>query len=389
MDNPLDLKGPQLLPAWCSIALVKQFLSLLLILIGSASTVAAQEACSRVLRSPGKRLSENYQLLYSDPQTAERAAAQNFELMGLMGNLYDLHTETATGKVVLLKNKQIYKAERASQKRRLDLAPAKPSLDFLKQIERIFSVKTLSSGLVMIHFSPETLRNLDIFTERPHGLLINRFFKTYENLVAFNYRLAGIEDNVQSSSVQMMVETKILREVEKRDMNYYFVYDPGVWTNLLRLLEKEFRILEQTSSRTKANHNATWRMLDGTEALYPMASVALSSDRKNPGASIEIKRYFKNEYEDPLNLTPLIEKNDFRDRHEMLYEVFKGLPPGQPLEIHAHSIVHARAYMKLGFNRTEIRENPLYPGVQVHVLKSTREQALEKIGAVLESISHK
>jgi hypothetical protein len=352
-------------------------------MLGFVPSASAWEVCRRVFTDPGLRLARNYQTLYSQPEGPQKDQ-YNFELMGLLGVLYDLVPDATTGKITAQENPKHFKETRKYLKKRLATAQPEPSKQFVADIESFFKAKKLSSGLVMITFSPDQAAQLDILTHRAYGLMVNRFFETYENLVGFSYRLAGLEENALSSSVQMMVETKVLREIEKRNMTYQLAFDPNVWMNLLRTLENDFRTVEQKPMGSKANHDATWRIIDGNEPLYPVAGVALSSSKKNPTAPIEIKRYFKNEFEDPLGMVGVSEKNDFRDRHEMLYEVFKALPAGQALEIHAHSVVHARAYIKLGFKKTEVLENPLYPGVAVYLLKATREEVMEKIQAILQ-----
>jgi|GEM_PF-5108252 hypothetical protein len=363
---------------------VKRLLSVVLLaqLLGVSLVAEAMPICRRVFRTEGARLSENYQTLYRTEDT-EAQQHHNFDLMGMLGIVYELKFDANTGKVAVLPNKSEISSQRRSMKARLSRVAAKPSPEFVREIEKRFEVKNLSSGLIMVRFRPDSLYELDLMKERGYALFLNRLFKTYENVVGFTYRVAGLESNALSSSVQMMVETKILQQVEKRDMIYQMTFDPQVWNKLLVLMEKEIRQVQENSPRLKATQDATEKIINVMEPLYPVAGVALSVSRKDPSAPVEIKRYFKNDYEDPLGLVSLLEKNDFRDRHEMLYETFKALPAGQKLEIHAHSIVHARAYMKLGFERISITENPLYPGVQVHELRGTREQVLEKIGSIL------
>lgn len=378
--------------AWSSA--VKQLLALSLVLIGLVSMAQAQEICQDLFE-----VTEAPHTLppLGAPKTLERwypredgpsMDVHNFDLLGKLGNLYDLVQDIATGKIQAIKNKRFFDQSRRQLKKRLAEAPAAPSKEFTARIAGIVSARELPGDLVLIKINQDTLANLDIFAQgqRANGLIINRLFRTYENLVAFSYRLSGLEENSVSSSVHMMLEAKLLRS-QLRSIDYNLVFDKKVWLDLLRILEEDVRIVDSTPMGSKANNQATHRIIDVNEPLYPMAGVALSADRKAPGSPIEIKRYFKNDYEDPLGLVGVSDKNEFRARHEMLYEIFKALPAGQPLEIHAHSLVHAKAYMRLGFKRIEVMESHLYPGVQIHLLQATREETMEKIAAVIRDLN--
>jgi hypothetical protein len=366
---------------------VKQILACSLVLIGFSQIAFAQETCEDLFADV-PQLGAPKTIARWEPRPGGPSMDQhNFNSLGKLGNLYDLVTDPVTGKVQALKNKHFFDQSRRQLKKRFNDAPEPASKAFVARVNAIVSARELPGDLVIIKINQDTLGFLDPFTEghRAKGLIINRLFRTYETLVTFGYRLSGLEENSVSSSVHMHLEASLLRS-RLHSIDYNLVFDKKVWASLLRLLENDVHVVETTSWNSNANKLATHTIIDVNEPLYPMAGVALMSDRKNPGSPIEIKRYFKNDYEDPLGLVGVSEKNEFRARHEMLYEIFNALPAGQPLEIHAHSIVHARAYMKLGFKRTEIMENPLYPGVQVHLLKATREEAMEKIAAVIREL---
>jgi hypothetical protein len=364
---------------------VKQLLAFSLVLLGFTSAAFAQATCQDLfgIFNP---LGTPKTIARWEPRPGGPSMDQhNFNSLGKLGNLYDLIPDPVTGKIQAIKNKSFFDQSRRQLKKRFKDAPEPASNAFVARVNGIVKARELPDDLVIITINQDTLASLDPFTKghRATGLIINRFFRTYENLVTFGYRLSGLEENSVSSSVHMQLEASLLRS-RLHSIDYNLVFDKKIWAELLRLLENDVRIVETTSSNTQANQLATHRIIDVNEPLYPMAGVALMSDRKAPGSAIEIKRYFKNDYEDPLGLVGVSDKNEFRARHEMLYEIFNALPVRQPLEIHAHSLVHAKAYMRLGFKRTEIMENPLYPGVQIHLLKATREEAMEKIASVIQ-----
>jgi hypothetical protein len=107
------------------------------------------------------------------------------------------------------------------------------------------------------------------------------------------------------------------------------------------------------------------------------------TDSKSP---VELKRYFKNDLEDPLGITEVKQKNELKLRHSMLYKAIEALPEGQMVEIHAHTKAHVIAYAKLGFVDSGLIVNPKYPDIEIRLLKATREQALQHIKAILDNL---
>jgi hypothetical protein len=205
---------------------------------------------------------------------------------------------------------------------------------------------------------------------------------TYIHLVNWSYRISGLEKNKSLSSLNMMDEMAEIAALEGRAFVLNLIFDQKVWLQQLRVLET--RVNEYTAAKDeKTRRGILENISQPTDPYFPLAGVAITYDMRAPSRPMEIKRYFKNDHEDPMQLMDLQDKNEFLIRHKMIYKIIEGLPPEQQLEIHAHTPIHARAYLKLGFHRAEIIENPKYPGVQVQLLKATREEALAKIGAIL------
>ena len=176
-----------------------------------------------------------------------------------------------------------------------------------------------------------------------------------------------------------------IHEIGVRDLRSFkltLIFDEKVWNQQLRVLENrvnEYQAAQDSIAQKELLNDLT----SPTDPYLPLSGVAVTYSLVNRTLPMEIKRYFKNDHEDPLNLMQLQDKNEFQVRHKMIYKMIESLPEGQQLEIHAHTLVHARAYLKLGFHKAGTMVNPLYPGVEVHLLKATREEALTKIAAIL------
>jgi hypothetical protein len=115
--------------------------------------------------------------------------------------------------------------------------------------------------------------------------------------------------------------------------------------------------------------------------LFPLAGVATV----RTGKTYEIKRYFKNDVEDPFEFLRLQPKNEFRLRYELLLSVARELPEKGVLEIRSHTRVHTLAYRRLGFKVVKTFEEANYPGIQVDLLQGDKQDVVSKIEAILDN----
>ena len=148
------------------------------------------------------------------------------------------------------------------------------------------------------------------------------------------------------------------------------------------------RILQMMWSRYRETNDPTgkswhWSQMFEPHPFLPFAGVAVAKSFRRIDAPVELKRYFKNENEDPFSLITVEKKDDFTLRHKLILSVLQNLPPGTKVQIHSHTPVHTIAYAKLGFTKIGPIKNPKYPDAHIDLLEATREHILEKITALL------
>lgn len=302
--------------------------------------------------------------------------------MGVLGRIFDLKYDPNQKKTVVAKNEFVFPEEMSRVADLLPRAMKHPLSDsFQKLIRANLRMEELTDQSTLIQ-----LKNFeDAKNPRPQDEVSNairsRFMTMYLQMVNWVYRLSNLEKNKGLSSAVMMDETVQLFK-EGKTFHFHLLFDREVLDVQLHILQHWIELYEM-EKEPKAKQEILDRISQPEDPFLPFSGVVASVSFLDPQAPVELKRYFKNDLEDPLGLIQPKEKNDFVQRHLMLAKTIEMLPGKTVLEIHAHSLVHARAYLKLGFKKESIIENPKYPGVQVHLLKGVREEVLEKIKLIL------
>lgn len=249
-----------------------------------------------------------------------------------------------------------------------------------QMVEATVNAQKLTDDTVLLQI-PSVLSGKESPLERA---IRNRYQLMYIQMVNWVYRLSGLESNSALSNMKMMDEVSVYGN-NMQFFDYALTFDHKVWdAQKLILTEKIDRYHAAADPQSK---NAILNEIaQPTEAFLPMAGMVLAKPFLTGTKAVELKRYFKNDLEDPFHILGVqTKKNDFVVRHQMIYDVVKSLPPGTSLEIHAHTKVHIIAYLKLGFTKGETIANEKFPDATVTLLKAQREDVLEKIKTILNT----
>lgn len=318
---------------------------------------------------------ENFQHLINPQKNLDIA------VMGVLGKVFDLKYDRQAGKVSAEVNEYYRQTEMTKAKDWLNKAKGSSFKEVAREMQKVFDISELPGGFIKLRVDTgsKVLQELSPLQRA----LKNRFMVMYLHLVNWSYRISGLEKNKSLSNFIMMDEVIVLAK-ELRALQLNMVFDPVVWETHLRILEAKVDTYKSEKDPKRAS-DLLEEISQPNDPFLPMAGVAVSYNILNPRLPVEIKRYFKNDFEDPLNLINVSKKSEFLVRHQMIHRMISDLPPSQEIEIHAHSLVHARAYLKLGFRRSGTIANPQYPGVVVHLLKGQREEVLSKIESILDA----
>lgn len=302
--------------------------------------------------------------------------------MGILGKVFDIKYHPQAKKNTAEVNEFFTKQELTKARERLEKSASEPTREFADLMKDLFQVEKVDGGFVTVKTDLGDRRH-DDKAEWIRNLR-SRFMTSYLLLANWSYRISGLEKNKALSNMNMMDE---IHEIAVRDLRSFkltLIYDEKVWNQQLRVLESQVNDYKAAQD-AKTQKDLLSDLAQPTDPYLPLSGVSVTYSMIDATKPMEIKRYFKNDHEDPLSLMQLQDKNEFQVRHKMIYKMIESLPPGQELEIHAHTLVHARAYLKLGFHKAGTITNPQYPGVEIHLLKATREEALEKIALILSA----
>lgn len=300
--------------------------------------------------------------------------------MGVLAELYDLNQNPKNGRNFPEANLTAKPYVESRTKKILSQSDVAVTNKHLEIIGRTVKIESLTDDTVLV-----SLKSFMIGKEygELESAIKNYFSLTYMKTVNWVYRLYNLEKNETMSSMVMMDEVSYYA-AQRIGFEFNLIYDKKVIEKHLKVIAKVIEEYEAASGAT-AKAQALLR-LQTEMPLMPIGGVTVASEIVNPNAPVELKRYFKNEIEDPLGLADVKPKDEFKLRHSMLYKAIERLPIGQQVEIHAHTRAHVIAYAKLGFVDAGRIINPKYPEVEVRLLKATREEALAHIKAILDGL---
>jgi hypothetical protein len=258
------------------------------------------------------------------------------------------------------------------------------------QVHRLLAVRTTSTNRKILTAKLVSHQELHGFEQA----LLHRFQLIGMKTVDFVYRTSGLEKARNLTGATMMDEVRSIIK-EGRGYNIHLSYSPEVLELELKLIGFYYQRWESTTDEL-ARQQILNEMNQGHSPFLP-ANGVVSTDYLFPtGAPTELKRYFHNPFPEALGMTEVnkveLSSNESIERMSMLISVIERLDSQSELEIHAHSRVHMRAYLKLGFSLYQESENPLYPGVKVYILRGEKKAVLQAINSTLnklrEAVSH-
>lgn len=301
----------------------------------------------------------------------------NIASMGVLGDIFDLITKPSSAEPELHINDWRYREVKKDTENLLRLAPVMIPLRILDLITDSVDVRELSENTVLITaklVSSKFLTGVSL-------AILHCFQKVGLSTVTFVYRKSGLESNETITGFTMLDEVVDVMS-KQRGFSIHLLYDKAVWNMQVKALATRIMQFEKTENEEE-KEKVLSSISQGRESFLPFGGIVTTEWVVPSGQSVELKRYFSNEFEDPMNLVKTFSKNEFRLRHQMLHRVISELPKQTRLEVHAHSDKHKKAYLKLGFVVDHEDVNPLYPGVKIYVLTGSREIVLAKIEFIL------
>lgn len=306
--------------------------------------------------------------------------AINILYMGILARIFDIKHDLAAKKNVAVPTDIQYEGIKKYTKEVLENSNLPPFPAFENKINELFKVENLTDDTVMIQIKHTAHNEIDNLVFK---VISARFANMYMQVANWVYQFSGLVENKPMKAATMMDELSA-EERKTRTIMHQLVFDKKVWEAQLRIIQ--LKIAGYLSETDPEKKNAMLeRMAYPDEPLLPFAGI-LSTKSLIPGeaAPRELKRYFQNDFEDPMNLLNLKKKDDFKIRYKMIYRTVEMMPKRTELEIHAHSLAHMKAYLKWGFHKALEYEDPLFPGVPIYLLKAKREDVLPNIQAILE-----
>ena len=301
----------------------------------------------------------------------------NIASMGVLGDIFDLITKPSSAEPELHINDWRYREVKKDTENLLKLAPVVIPLRILDLITDSVDVREISGDTVLI---TAKLVNSKFLTGVSQAVL-HCFQRVGLSTVTFVYRKSGLESNEAITGFTMLDEAVDVMS-KQRGFSIHLLYDKAVWNMQLKALAARIVQFEKTENEEE-KEKVLSSISQGRESFLPFGGIVTTEWVVPSGQSVELKRYFSNEFEDPMSLVKTYPKNEFRLRHQMLHRVISELPKKTQLEVHAHSDLHKRAYLKLGFFVDREDVNPLYPGAKIYVLTGSREIVLAKIELIL------
>lgn len=264
------------------------------------------------------------------------------------------------------------------------LADEIPS-DFIRMVSQAVSPIELSDGIIRIQVSSNkgSIVKKDSLVTQFQKKIIHRYSYLYAKIATFVYQLQGLEPKHPITGSRMSNEDlQIL--TSGSDVEFYVLFDKSVWDTQLRILHSIWQ--RANINNFELQKDVIAELFDDKIVALPFAGIALVHSKNDSGIFVELKRYWKNNLEDPYGLLSITEKNDFILRHKLLYSVIIDLPHNTNLQIKSHSLAHTRAYKRLGFTKLKTYTDERYPDNPVDLLVSTRENTLTSIIKILSDL---
>ena len=314
-------------------------------------------------------------------------------LLGPLGQLFDLKTDAKTKQVIIEKNKFDFKQIEESNKALIEKINHIDNKKYDKIFESIMEIENLTDNTVLLQVSSigkNGQTNLE-------SAVKHYFQSMYYKMVNWKYRVSGLMDNRTVSSLLLMDDVSVYAN-ENKFFDFALVFDKKVWEVQKSILTDKIDQYYKAETDLQKNIEIN-KINDPTEPFMPMAGMAQAKHawiKVTPEAyalmglkpvkyPVELKRYFKNDMEDPLGLLNINTKeNEFLIRNKMIYKIIEKLPEGTPLEIHAHTSDHVTAYAKWGFVDVGLIESEKFKDMKVHLLTASREEMLLKIKAIID-----
>ncbi len=316
------------------------------------------------------------------PPGFDRRKSMDIATMGILGSIYDFKWDPMQKKFV----KQINLANIEQAKQRttelLSRHPGKASPELLEMLQKSVHVEELTDSSVILTAKLVSKELLEGFPQA----LLHRYQRVGSAVVDFVYRTSGAEPVEPLTGMTMLDETvQVIKN--QRGFGFHLVFDKAVWEKELQLLSARLDSYNQTQDPTQRK-SIIDQVNQPNDPFLPTTGVVTTEFVVPNSVPVELKRYFQNPDEDPLNFVQPQAKNEFLIRQQMLYHVIEGLPEGTTLEIRAHSVALMRNYVRLlGFKFIEKTDDKFYPGAEVNVLRGQREEVLKKIKATIDKIA--
>lgn len=404
-------------------AYVKQILAFVLFLICITSLSAnASEACLSLFQAAPSLKTNGFETSFSDYKkqnkekfkslirNAETAISINIgektiskselrdklnvnklfdrALLGPLGRLFDLKLDKINKKIKTVRNKFSFSEIEKETKATLEKIKTIDSSKYDGLFMKLLQPEEVSPNVIMIQISSIVKPDMG----EVERAIQQRFQLLYYEMVNWNYRLSGLLENKTHSNLLLMDDVSVYAN-EMKYFDFTLVFDHKLWEVEKAILTSLIEQYKKTSDKDE-QQKILIEIQKKKEPFLPMTGMAQAKHFFSLGLAsasglnhypVELKRYFKNDLEDPLDLLNVDPKtDDFVIRHRMIYRTVEKLPVGTPLEIHAHSILHVRAYAKLGFKDTGLIDSEKFKESDIHLLKATREQVLDKIQTILD-----
>lgn len=366
---------------------VKQFMTLLIIIfVLGIEQAKANKSCSQLFTS---QESNTTPAKWHNKVSQDEISKTDRAMMGPLGQLFDLKVNEQTKKIDLVKNTMEFTRYENEYKDLIKKIKTVDNTKYEKILESVLDVEELTENTVIVRFDSDSLHTETREVQAP---LLKYFQSIYFVMVNWKYRISGLMKNDLNSHFQLFDDTRSYAN-ELMGIKYNLVYDKKIWEVIksnITIDIDNYYAARSVLTRGRIGSSVPFLPLAGmAEAqsylvyMRPKVknAVGLSMD-KTP---VELKRYFKNDLEDPLGLLNLDpSKNEFLIRNRMIYKMIEKLPEGTPLEIHAHTAYHVKAYAKWGFVDVGLIKSEKFKDTEVHLLTATREEMLLKIKAIID-----
>jgi hypothetical protein len=252
-----------------------------------------------------------------------------------------------------------------------DVAPGNPLEDLKKVAQIVSDTDDMTVLKIPLGYKPQN-RNQEVIQKM--------FFITHWQMVQKAYRETGLfpdEFKTATNLLDGFIETM---KTSDPNQDIYLAYDPQAIDSM------GFRMSVANQYVSIHMQNAGWQpyyyqtIADVFYPFYPIFGMAVE---KYPNGERELKRLFRNDNPDPLNLL----REPYSNKKSLIYEfyrdIIKPLPAGSPLVVSSKTPVHTRIHKSMGFTLDHSEFIPEWNATK-DTLKGTRESFLTQIEARLK-----